>query len=69
VSKDACAGDVGRLHGIWVSFTIAAQKLNELVNKVRVGPAVTSALRKAEVFLTVVSTVDTTCGERSDFVR
>ena len=49
MGKNAAEGNVGRLDGVRVAFSFAAQQFDELMYEMRVRTAVAGALSKAKV--------------------
>ena len=64
--EDAGAGDVGGLDGVGIAFATSVQELDELMNKMRVGASVASALGETQVLLSFLSAIDAAGGEGRD---
>ena len=69
VSKDSGAGDVGGLNGVWIPLAATQQKLDELMNQVRVRTAMASSLGKTEMLLSFLTSINPAGGERRNLVR
>ena len=54
VSENSSQCNIGGLHGIGIAFALPSEQLNELVNEMGMGTAVTGALREAQVFLSIL---------------
>lgn len=68
MGQNTGAGDVGRLDGIGVTFAVSTEEFDELVHQMGVGAAVAGTLGEAEMVFAFFAAVDTTGGERRDFI-
>ena len=54
MSEDSGQGDICGLDGIGVALALPSEQLNELVNEMGMGTAVTGTLSETEVFLSIL---------------
>jgi len=68
MDQNAGAGDIRAFHCIRIGVLACLKHLHKLMDEVRVGAAMACTLGEGKVFLTGITTIDTTAGEELDLL-